>query len=255
MEQVVPFLLGTEQNKTGTMAEEWPLKDIAELHENDAVLLAGGSFDSTLNKGTARLLHLVKERRESVTLLSPFERPVVAVEITNTWRNQDPPGRFLNLGESGLYFDIGDKKAMQRISAALKIRETMVQEEVIADVEQSRFAPVQPDRKVSRRVSTQLDYRREGKLYNRSEQEKELLQAFHLVLDGSYSDRLVLISGQAGIGKTALASTIQSEVERLGGFFIRGKNGQMRGPNRSDAIRSAVAGKGNSAGPQQSNIV
>jgi hypothetical protein len=45
----------------------------------------------------------------------------VALEIIREWRGQDPPGRFLKLDdEAGYWHDVGDKKAREKTSQALR---------------------------------------------------------------------------------------------------------------------------------------
>lgn len=52
-----------------------------------------------------------------------LDKPLVALEIIRSWRSQDPPGRFLKLNEkTGLYEDVGDKKAREKTSQALRER-------------------------------------------------------------------------------------------------------------------------------------
>lgn len=50
-----------------------------------------------------------------------LDKPLVALEIIREWRAQDPPGRFLKVDEkTGLWNDVGDKKAREKTSQALR---------------------------------------------------------------------------------------------------------------------------------------
>lgn len=96
----------------------------------------------------------------------------------------------------------------------------------------------------------------EGKLYDRSDQMEQLLQAYRRRtsatsitstpaspidtnhdLSGNQHE-LVLITGPAGGGKTALALSLQDLVEQDGGFFCRGKFNQPTNHNSADGSSS-----------------
>jgi hypothetical protein len=50
-----------------------------------------------------------------------LDKPLVALGIIREWRSQDPPGRFLKVDErTGLWNDVGDKKAREKTSQALR---------------------------------------------------------------------------------------------------------------------------------------
>ena len=50
-----------------------------------------------------------------------LDKPLVALEIIREWRSQDPPGRFLRADDkTGLWTDVGDKKAREKTSQALR---------------------------------------------------------------------------------------------------------------------------------------
>ena len=54
----------------------------------------------------------------------------MALEIIREWRGQDPPGRFLKLDdESGLWHDVGDKKAREKTSQALREKAPQVKKQ------------------------------------------------------------------------------------------------------------------------------
>jgi len=64
------------------------------------------------------------------------------------------------------------------------------------------------------------------KLYGRSLVEEQLLQSFQFVNEGN--SQLVLIAGQAGIGKSALVAQLHQPITGKNGIFITGKFDQLQ---------------------------
>ena len=87
-------------------------------------------------------------------------------------------------------------------------------------VEEPTEAPCQA--RPSRRISTKLNYAREGELYGRKDQQEQLLNVYRQVTNES-KRQFVLISGELGNGKTALARSLRPTVEQDGGFFLQAK--------------------------------
>ncbi len=63
------------------------------------------------------------------------------------------------------------------------------------------------------------------KLYGRDKEVKQLIQQFNHVVKGNTA--LILVEGQAGIGKTALINELYKPVTRERGYFIKGKFDQL----------------------------
>jgi hypothetical protein len=64
---------------------------------------------------------MVEDRKLDYLNCKRLDKPLVAIEIIRSWRGQDPPGRFLKLDEkTGMWFDVGDKKAREKTSQALR---------------------------------------------------------------------------------------------------------------------------------------
>ena len=64
---------------------------------------------------------MVEERKMDYVNSKRLDKPLVALEIIREWRGQDPPGRFLKLDEKvGTWNDVGDKKAREKTSQALR---------------------------------------------------------------------------------------------------------------------------------------
>ena len=127
-----------------------------------------------------------------------LEKPVVVFEIIETWKKQG--GRFLQQTDDHNCEIIADKRVREYLGRILR--------------RQNRKNPlpaVPPKAKANtittRRISTQLDYARDGVLYGRDVEQNVLREALRLA--AAKETQMVVISGQAGVGKTALAHSIQ----------------------------------------------
>jgi hypothetical protein len=69
-----------------------------------------------------------------------LDKPLVALEIIKGWRSQKPSGRFLKIDdETGLWHDVGDKKAREKTSQALREKAPLLrkqQEEIKRETEE-----------------------------------------------------------------------------------------------------------------------
>ena len=60
-----------------------------------------------------------------------LDKPLVALGIIREWRGQSPPGRFLKMDDkTGLWNDVGDKKAREKTSQALRERAPQIRQEL-----------------------------------------------------------------------------------------------------------------------------
>lgn len=99
--------------------KDWPLKDVTDPHENDVMYGRGGGTNH--HPGNKRYRKMVEERKEKYVSSKRLDKPLVALEIIREWRAQLPPGRFLKHNEStGKWDDVGDKKAREKTSQALR---------------------------------------------------------------------------------------------------------------------------------------
>lgn len=102
-----------------TPVKNWPLRDVKEPHDNDVLYGRGGGTNH--HPGNKRYRKLVEEKKIDYVNSKRLDKPLVALEIIRKWRAQDPPGRFLKLDEkTGLWSDVGDKKAREKTSQALR---------------------------------------------------------------------------------------------------------------------------------------
>lgn len=128
---------GEEKEKAANKKQylNWPLKDIKDPHDNDVLYGRGGGTNH--HPGNKRYRKMVEERKLDYVNSKRLDKPLVALEIIKYWRSQEPPGRFLKLDEkSGMWHDVGDKKAREKTSQALRerapeIRKKQEEEEMI----------------------------------------------------------------------------------------------------------------------------
>jgi len=97
----------------------WPLKGIKDPHDNDVLYGRGGGTNH--HSGNKRYRQMVEDRKLEYVNSKRLDKPLVALEIIRVWRTQLPPGRFLKLEDkSGHWKDVGDKKAREKTSQALR---------------------------------------------------------------------------------------------------------------------------------------
>lgn len=99
--------------------KDWPLKDVKEPHENDVMYGRGGGTNH--HPGNKRYRLMVESRKVKYVNSKRLDKPLVALEIIREWRAQLPPGRFLKHNDkTGCWDDVGDKKAREKTSQALR---------------------------------------------------------------------------------------------------------------------------------------
>jgi len=112
--------------------KDWPLKNIKEPHENDVMYGRGGGTNH--HPGNKRYRKNVEDRKVEYVNCKRLDKPLVALEIIREWRSQIPPGRFLKLDEkTGLWNDVGDKKAREKTSQALREKAPMIKKQLGED--------------------------------------------------------------------------------------------------------------------------
>ena len=73
---------------------------------------------------------MVEDRKIDYVNSKRLDKPLVALEIIRLWRAQEPPGRFLKLDEkTGLWSDVGDKKAREKTSQALREKAPLIRKQ------------------------------------------------------------------------------------------------------------------------------
>jgi hypothetical protein len=120
---------------------DWPLRGIKDPHANDVMYGRGGGTNH--HPGNKLYRKMVEDRKLEYVNSKRLDKPLVALEIIRLWRAQIPPGRFLKLDEkTGLWSDVGDKKAREKTSQALREKAPLIrkqQEEDDLDDDEVRF--------------------------------------------------------------------------------------------------------------------
>jgi len=92
---------------------------------------------------------MVEDRKVHYVNSKRLEKPFVALEIIKEWRSQEPPGRFLKLDDAtGLWSDVGDKKAREKTSQALREKAPLLrkqQEEEASETSELGSTPVKKE--------------------------------------------------------------------------------------------------------------
>ena len=92
---------------------------IKDVNENDVLCGRGGATNS--HSGNRSYRELVKQYKDKYLQAKKKQKPNVAAEVVAKIRNLEPPGRFLKKDkESGWYLDIGDARAKEKTSQALR---------------------------------------------------------------------------------------------------------------------------------------
>ena len=108
--------------------ENWPMKNISEPHDHDVLYGRGGGTNH--HPGNKRYRKMVEDKKLDYVNSKRLDKPLVALEIIKGWREQVPPGRFLKLDEkTGLWFDVGDKKAREKTSQALREKAPLIRKQ------------------------------------------------------------------------------------------------------------------------------
>jgi hypothetical protein len=84
--------------------------------------------------GNKRYRKMVEERKIDYVNCKRLDKPLVALGIIREWRGQTPTGRFLKMDEkTGLWNDVGDRKAREKTSQALREKAPQIREELEKD--------------------------------------------------------------------------------------------------------------------------
>ena len=109
---------------------------------NDVLCGRGGNINS--HQGNEQFRSFV-EKRKRVYLTARFKREkrLIASSIVNEIRAMDPPGRFLARkgsmkDNSGYWYDIGDEKARDKTSQALRENAPSIRAEIETEISQQR---------------------------------------------------------------------------------------------------------------------
>jgi len=98
---------------------DYPLKDIPEPHAHDVLCGRGGGTNNHIGNSHWRML--VAANKQLYITLPKRQKMLLSRSIVNAVRSQNPPGRFLQKdGKTKLWFDVGDQRAQEKTSQALR---------------------------------------------------------------------------------------------------------------------------------------
>ncbi|KAG7347758.1 hypothetical protein IV203_016463 [Nitzschia inconspicua] len=125
--------------------------------ENDVLCGRGGSINS--HKGNEQFRNLV-EKRKRVYLTARFKREkrLIASSIVTEIRGMNPSGRFLARKgdkDSGYWYDIGDEKARDKTSQALRENAPSIRAEIETEINQQREEMRKQEESTSQQQSAQ----------------------------------------------------------------------------------------------------
>ncbi len=92
--------------------------------KTDQDILLGRGTATNENPGNKRFRDIVALHRPDYVAATKIRKPDVARKIVRAIRTADPPGRFLRKRKSGRWIDVGDKKAAEKASQALREKGT-----------------------------------------------------------------------------------------------------------------------------------
>jgi len=110
---------------------EYPLKDIHEPNGHDVLCGRGGGTNSHIGNSHWRML--VAANKQLYITLPKRQKMLLSRSIVNAVRSQNPPGRFLQKdGKTKLWFDVGDQRAQEKTSQALREGAPDIRKKVMA---------------------------------------------------------------------------------------------------------------------------
>jgi hypothetical protein len=106
-------------NDSNGNSNHYPLHDVVNPHPHDVLCGRGGATNSHI--GNSHWRTLVTTNKELYVTLPKRQKQLLSKSIVHAVRSQNPPGRFLQKDFStGLWFDVGDVKAQEKTSQALR---------------------------------------------------------------------------------------------------------------------------------------
>lgn len=101
------------------MYAKYPLKDISQPHAHDVLCGRGGGTNNHIGNSHWRML--VAANKQLYITLPKRQKMLLSRSIVNAVRSQNPPGRFLQKeSKTNLWYDVGDQRAQEKTSQALR---------------------------------------------------------------------------------------------------------------------------------------
>jgi len=108
-----------------------PMTNIKTTHIHDVLCGRGGRTYKHVGNYTYR--HLISLNKPAYVTCKKFEKMKISRSIVDAIRKQDPPGRFLAFDKQlGIWNDVGDMKAIEKTSQALRERQPDIREKIMS---------------------------------------------------------------------------------------------------------------------------
>lgn len=113
------------------------------IHPHDVLCGRGGGTNN--HNGNEKFRELVTQQKVLYLHSSKRDKPFVSRGIVRAVRAQNPPGRFLQKDElTGLWYDIGDQKAREKTSQALREGAPEIRREITVTSTTEPTPPLRP---------------------------------------------------------------------------------------------------------------
>ena len=126
----------------------YPLKEIPQPHPHDVLCGRGGGTNNHIGNSHWRML--VAANKQLYITLPKRQKMLLSRSIVNAVRSQNPPGRFLQKdSKSNQWFDVGDQRAQEKTSQALRegapdIRKKVAEQTEKTDVKSTKNSTETP---------------------------------------------------------------------------------------------------------------
>jgi len=110
----------TQRPTSGTIPNFPSMESVIEINDNDVLCGRGGVTNS--HSGNRRFRDLVKAHQPAYVTSAKLEKANISLKIVNIIRHCNPPGRFLAGNDRNGWYDVGDEKAREKTSQALRER-------------------------------------------------------------------------------------------------------------------------------------
>ncbi|KAG7367074.1 hypothetical protein IV203_029744 [Nitzschia inconspicua] len=115
------------------LAEEQKMEDIETPHRND--VLCGRGVTTNRWVGNENFRAIVGLNKEMYVTSTKRQKMAISRSIVEAVRSLNPPGRFLDKDpQTGLWYDVGHKKAVEKTSQALRDGAAILRKQLSADL-------------------------------------------------------------------------------------------------------------------------
>mmetsp|Transcript_33990 Transcript_33990/g.73711 ORF Transcript_33990/g.73711 Transcript_33990/m.73711 type:complete len:762 (+) Transcript_33990:115-2400(+) len=130
--------LSMEDPPSSPAEDDQPMAAIEQNHNND--VLCGRGVTTNRHPGNERFRALVGANKELYVSSSKRQKMAISRSIVEAVRARKPPGRFLEKDvDNGLWYDIGDKKAIEKTSQALRDGAASLRKQLSDDMSDPNF--------------------------------------------------------------------------------------------------------------------